>query len=115
MRRFAGIGFSTMLKPPTEIVAVRWRDESGDHAHGGGFAGAVRPEKPEHLASLDGERDAVDGQLWAESFFQILNFDHGQPLGPAHKIGAEKINKICVAQEKNALTVAGIGDPGWPL
>ena len=45
-------------------------------AHGGGFAGAVGPEKPEHLAALDRERNAVHGALGAEHLRQILNFNH---------------------------------------
>jgi hypothetical protein len=35
--------------------------KAGDHAHGGGLAGAVRPEEAEHLAALDDERHVIDG------------------------------------------------------
>src|SRR3954469_463912 len=53
------------------------RHEAGDHPHGGGLAGAVRAEEAEHLAALDGERDAVDRPLGAKSFHQVVDLDHG--------------------------------------
>ena len=34
-----------------------------DHLERGGLSGAVRPQDPEHLAALDRERDAVDGDV----------------------------------------------------
>ena len=33
--------------------------ETGDHAHGGGFARAVRPEKTQHLAAFHRERNPI--------------------------------------------------------
>ena len=38
------------------------RDEARDHAHGGGFAGAVRAEEAEHLAGRHRERQVVHRQ-----------------------------------------------------
>ncbi len=77
------------------------RDEAGDHPHGGGFAGAVGAEKPEHLPAFDAERNVVHRPLCAEIFAQILNFNHGEPVRFVFtKIGAEKINKILNAQGK---------------
>ena len=34
-------------------------DEAGEHAHGGGLAGAVGPEEPQHFAGLDLEAHVV--------------------------------------------------------
>ncbi len=63
MRRLAGMGLESMSKPPTVDPAFGGRDEPGQHAHGGGFAGAVRPQESQHLAPLHREGDVVDGQL----------------------------------------------------
>ncbi len=38
------------------------RQQRREHADGGGLAGAVGPEQPEHLAGGDREGDAADGQ-----------------------------------------------------
>ena len=53
----------------------RWI-KARDDAHSGRFAGAVRPQKPQHLAALDGKRDIVDSMLCPERFHQIFDFDH---------------------------------------
>jgi len=39
----------------------RRRQQCGEHQHGGGLAGAVRPEEAVDLAGGDPEVDAVDG------------------------------------------------------
>ncbi|MNC87761.1 hypothetical protein D3C83_35160 [compost metagenome] len=39
------------------------RNEAGDHAHRGGLAGAVRPEKTQHLAAFHGKRKVVYRKL----------------------------------------------------
>ena len=54
------------------------RDEPGDHAHGGGLAGAVGPEEAQHFAALDRERDVVHRELRAERLHQVLDFDHSR-------------------------------------
>jgi len=36
-------------------------EELGDHPHGGGLAGPVGAEETHHLATVDGEADAVHG------------------------------------------------------
>ena len=59
---------------PGEVAALALRVESGDaHAAAGGhedasqhldrraLAGAVRPDQPDHLAALDGEREVAYG------------------------------------------------------
>jgi hypothetical protein len=51
-------------------------DEAGDHAHGGGLARAIRPEKPEHFARLNRETDAVHRDFVAVSLGEALGFDH---------------------------------------
>ncbi len=46
--------------------ALRRGNKAGDHAHGGGFAGAIRPQKSEHLAPFHRKGNVIDGHLWAE-------------------------------------------------
>ena len=53
-------------------------NEAGDHAHGGGFAGAVGAEKSEHFPPLDGKGNIIDGQFGAERLAQIFNFNHSK-------------------------------------
>ena len=57
----------------------RRRVKARDDAHGCGFTGTVGPEKPEHFAALDAERNIVDRALGAERLHQIFNFDHYGP------------------------------------
>ena len=59
------------VKPPTRDLALRRRNEPGDHAHGGGFAGAIGPQKTQHFAPLHRKRNMVNGQFWAE---RLLKF-----------------------------------------
>ena len=56
--------------------ARRGRNVAGDHSHGSGFAGTVRPEKAQNLPPFHGERDIVHGVLWPESLAQVLDFYH---------------------------------------
>ena len=49
---------------------------TGDEAHGGGFAGAVRAEQTEGGAGRDGERDAVDGAVRTVGFDERVRRDH---------------------------------------
>ena len=70
------IGCSTMSKPPTVTDAAGRRQEAGDHAHGGGLAGAVGPKEAQHLAPVHRERDVVHGPFGPEDFCQILNLNH---------------------------------------
>ena len=58
-------------------VAGSGRDESGDHAHGGGLAGAVGSEESEDLAFFHREREMVHGAFGSELFGQVFDFDHG--------------------------------------
>ena len=45
--------------------------------HGGRLAGAVRPEDAEDLASLDTEREVVDGNGATVGLAQVIHRDHG--------------------------------------
>ncbi len=58
------------------------RNESGHHAHGGGFARAVRPQETQHLAALDRERDVVHRELRTERLGEIFDFDHASSRNP---------------------------------
>ncbi len=62
-------------------IASCWWDESCDHAHGGGFASAVGPQKSEHLAFFHGEGQVIDGDFLSELFLQVYDFDHGLSVG----------------------------------
>ena len=53
-------------------VAARRVDEAADHADRRRLAGAVGPEKAEHVAAVDGEVEAVDGQGVAEPLGQVV-------------------------------------------
>ena len=45
--------------------------ERAEHVDRGGLAGAVRTQESEHLAGLDGERDAADGLDVPERFLRV--------------------------------------------
>jgi hypothetical protein len=47
-----------------------------DHAHGGRFAGAVRPEEAEHFSFFHGEGNIIDGHLGAEYLDEVFDLDH---------------------------------------
>jgi hypothetical protein len=60
----------------------RFKD-SGEHAEGGGFAGAVGTKEAINLAGMAGEADVIDGAdlaafLVLEVFGQGTSFDHGK-------------------------------------
>src|SRR5262249_55676668 len=68
------------------------RDEAGDHAHGGGFAGAIRPQEPKHLAAFNGKRDSVDGVFGAENFCQIVNLNHSSGMPDERTVEILKVD-----------------------
>lgn len=57
-------------------VAAGGGEEPGDHADGGGLAGAVGSEQAETLAFRHVEADPVYGRFPIERFPQILNLNH---------------------------------------
>jgi len=52
------------------------REKTGDHLHRRRFAGAVRPEKTQHLAFRNREGHAVDRRQRAEFFDQMVDLQH---------------------------------------
>ena len=56
--------------------------QAQDEAHGGGLAGAVRPEEPRHPAWLDREGQVVHRRLGPVELGQIANLDHAARLRP---------------------------------
>ena len=50
------VSFSTSW-PQIDTRPALGREIARDHLHGGGFAGAVGPEKAQHLALVDAEVD----------------------------------------------------------
>ena len=51
------------------------RDVTGQHFHGGRFAGAVRTEKTHHFARFNRERYAVHGALLAVQLGDVAKFN----------------------------------------
>src|SRR5579864_5744612 len=54
-------------------------DESRYHFHGGGLAGAVRPQVTGHLAGARLKADVVDGNGAGESFRNVAKLEHRRP------------------------------------
>jgi len=52
-----------------------WQD-SGEDAHRGGLAGAVRAQKAEDLPRLHLEADIIDRFQLPVALHQVLDFDH---------------------------------------
>ena len=68
--------------------ATRGGEETADDLHGRGLSRAVGPEEAEHLALVDGERDAVHRDDGSEPFSQICNLDHGSHHTDTPETGA---------------------------
>ena len=58
----------------------RWRDEPGEHAHGGGLAGGVGSEEAEHLTRAHLEAHILHGGQRAIVFGQVFGLDHESPV-----------------------------------
>ena len=59
-------------------------DQAERGTHGGGLAGAIRPEKTGDFAVLGGEADVVQHRFGTEPFGEPLNLDHAsEPTPPA--------------------------------
>ena len=58
-----------------EGFACRCRQKPGEHLHRRRLSAAVRPQKPENLAALDGEADAIDGGKISEPAGQVPRRD----------------------------------------
>jgi hypothetical protein len=59
-----------------DALALGGRHVAGQHAHRGGLAGAVRPQKPEDLAARGREAHVVHGRHRPVAFREVLDFDH---------------------------------------
>ena len=83
-------------------VAAGRVDQADDHADRRGLAGAVGPEKAEHVAAAHREVEAVDGQGVAEPLGQVVGGQHdwpGIPLRPLpcrHDILDEGLSDLIV-------------------
>ncbi|TPW04414.1 MAG: hypothetical protein FD124_2626 [Alphaproteobacteria bacterium] len=61
---------------------------AGDHAHGGGLAGAVGAEKTHHFTDIDGKADVVDGDPATKTFPQAFDLQqHVRPFGISQAAG----------------------------
>ena len=54
-----------------------WLHQSGEDFQGGGFTGGIGTEDGEELPAGNLESDVVDGDQFAEFFYQVKEFDHG--------------------------------------
>jgi hypothetical protein len=63
------------LPAPADLAGVRFQHPEHD-PHGGGLAGAVGPDEPEHLVLGHGEREVVQGDQVAVAAGQALQFQH---------------------------------------
>ena len=59
-----------------EDFSGAWVHESGDHLHGGGFAGAVGAEVAGDFAGPGGEAGAGNGGDSGEAFVDVAEFEH---------------------------------------
>jgi hypothetical protein len=66
---------------PAHLAGVRFQHPEDD-PHGGGLAGAVGPDEPEHLPLGDGERQVIEGDQVAVAAGQALQFQHVVRLTP---------------------------------
>ncbi len=87
--------------------ALRGREDRGEHAQRGGFAGAVRSEQAVNFSRAAGKTHAVDGAHGAafpvtEPFHQMLSFNHSISFG-------EDAAQI-VADQRGNLQEDGVSD-----
>jgi hypothetical protein len=95
--------------------------QRGDHPHGGGLAGAVRPEKPGHRPRGHGEAQAVDRQLVPLPLAEAVNFDHRyvlrrfRPVIPAPAtLGGNGPASGAGWRARNSSTMANEAGPSHP-
>src|SRR5690606_574127 len=60
--------------------ASAWLQKAGNHLHGRGLPGAVRPQKAQHLTRFDPERDLVDSGKVTKPSTQTRDLDHAIPF-----------------------------------
>ena len=64
-------------------VAVVRCIETGDHVERRRLAGAVRPDQPDDLPRLHGERDGIERDDAAETLGDVVDFEESQGRGIA--------------------------------
>ena len=77
-RRLGGFGRDGQVVAVDQDVPGGRLQQAGDHANGGGLAGAVRTEKPVNLARLHLEADAIDRGERAVALDETSDRDHLQ-------------------------------------
>src|SRR5437763_3482853 len=92
-----------------DISPVR-RQITGDHLHGGGFAGAVGTEESQHLALPDSQVEAGDSGHGAEALYQSCDFNHGWRKGRSS--GAGVLREIARPSQGGKTLL--LGDRGRP-
>ena len=76
MRFLTSMGFLEDIEPGHGGGARGGWQKAGQDPHGGGFAGAVRPQKADDLALLHLEGNVVHSDSAGVSLGQTLYFDH---------------------------------------
>ena len=72
-----GVRVASYVDAEDARVALVDREQGGQHLEHGGLAGAVGSQDAEHLASVHGQVDAVDGAVVAEALDHAVRLDGG--------------------------------------
>ena len=70
---------------PQDDLAPIGVEEPHRHVDRGGLSRPVRAEEPHHLASPDGEGEAVDGDPFPEALVEVAQDEHRGFLGPRER------------------------------
>ena len=113
MRFLTSIGFSMHVEAGDVGCARGGRKKAREDAHRGGFAGAVRTEKPDDLAFFDFERNIVDRDSTGVSLGETLDFNH--MLCPRSEQMTDVILDVCGRLRRDAQQVFSVNfnDTEW--
>ena len=71
------VGLVEHVEPRDADGAARRRHERRQDAHGRRFAGAIRPEEPDHLPAAHREGNPIDRRASGVSLREVRDLDHG--------------------------------------
>src|SRR6266542_2970849 len=103
------LGVADDVEPGHLRLAVVGREERGQDPNGGGLAGAVRPEEPEHGGGLHGEVHALEGLHVPERLPKAFGADH--LVGHPSILAAGGASDECGSRWCNQHYGPGIGMP----
>ena len=95
--------------------------DGGDDAHGGGFARAIGPDKPEDVTGIEREGNIVHGHRPAEFLPQIVYLDFHGVAGESRMPYTTAVLRVrlALAAEPSAFSIKGLPSstamyvPGW--